>query len=126
MQTYGGRLLRTPNSWLTTDPNDGNCRAGLGRYPVNMLCVPRSWAASPCVMDRQTAILSATSAVFGRHSLKNTPSSFVLMEFISPRYSIGAFGFGSNVSWWADPPGRKMWMTLLAFPSFDSKCFWSA
>src|ERR687898_478070 len=117
MQTYGGRLFRTPNSWLTTDPNDGNCRGGLGRYPVNMLWVPRSWAASPWVMERQMASLSATWAVCFRHSLKNTPSSLVGMTAISPRYSIGAFGFGSNVSWWAAPPGKKMWMTLLAFPS---------
>src|SRR3954452_15702363 len=117
MQTYGGRLFRTPNSWLTTDPNDGYWRAGLGRYPVNMLWVPRSWAASPWVIDRQTASLSATWAVLARHSLKYTPSILVLIEFISPRYSMGALGLGSQVSWWAAPPGRKMWMTLLAVPS---------
>src|SRR5262245_45691645 len=31
MHTYGGRLFRTPNSWLTTEPNDGYCRAEIGR-----------------------------------------------------------------------------------------------
>ena len=30
-----------------------------------MLCVPRSCAASPCVIERMTVILSATWAVFG-------------------------------------------------------------
>src|SRR3954447_6226552 len=117
MQTYGGRWLRTPNSWLTTDPNHRYWRAGLGGYPVNMLWVPRSWAASPWVIDRQMASLSATWAVCFRHSLRKTPSSLVWTTPISPRYSIGAFGFGSHDSWWAAPPGRKMWITDFAFPS---------
>src|SRR3982751_4377274 len=114
MQTYGGRWLRTPNSWLTTDPNDGYWRAGLGRYPVNMLWVPRSWSASPCVIERMTVILSAMSAVFGRVWLKTSPRSFVLTVPSGPRYSTGALGLGSNVSWWAMPPGMKMWIRLLA------------
>src|SRR5262245_23373343 len=41
MHTYGGRLFRGPNSCEITDPNDGYDSAGLGRYPVNILCVPR-------------------------------------------------------------------------------------
>src|SRR5437660_950974 len=48
------------------------------------------------------------------------------MWVISPRYSIGAFGFGSQVSWCAAPPGRKMWMTLLAFPSLLGSLPWAA
>ena len=34
-----------------------------------------------------------------------------------PRYSVGARYLGSQVSWWAAPPGRKIWMTDLATPS---------
>ena len=75
-----------------------------------MLCVPRSWAASPWVIDRMTVSLSATWAVLGKVSLKNSPSILVGMCDSSPRYSTGANGLGSNVSWWAIPPGRKMWM----------------
>ena len=37
---------------------------------------------------------------------------------MSPRYSTGAYGFGSQLSWWAMPPGMKMWMTASAFGSF--------
>src|SRR5687767_727172 len=105
MQTYGGRLFRTPSSCDTIDPNDGYDSAGLGRYPVNMLCVPRSWAASPCVIERITVILSATSAVFRICSPNTSPSSFVFTVPNGPRYSIGALGLGSNDSWWASPPG---------------------
>ena len=77
-----------------------------------MLCVPRSWAASPWVIERMTVILSAIWAVFGRVSLKTPPRSSCLDRCpSSPRYSIGANGLGSNVSWWAMPPGRKMWIT---------------
>jgi len=36
------------------------------------------------------------------------------MAFISPRYSSGANGLGSKVSWEEMPPGRKIWMTLSA------------
>jgi hypothetical protein len=79
--------------------------AGLGRYPVNMLWVPRSWSASPWVMDRMTAILSAIWAVFGRLALKTSPLSFVGTVPRGPRYSMGALGCGSKVSWWAMPPG---------------------
>src|SRR5437867_10232254 len=98
MQTYGGRLLRTPNSCETTLPMLAYWRAGLGRQPVNMLCVPRSCAASPWVIDRQTVILSITCAVFVRHSLRKTPSTLVGTTLMSPRYSTGEFGFGSNDS----------------------------
>src|SRR5438046_4892464 len=101
MQTYGGMLFLLPNSWLTTLPMLGYWSAGLGRYPVNMLCVPRSWAASPWVNDRMTVILSAIWAVRGSVSAKTSPSSLVLTTPSSPRYSIGAYGLGSNVSWWA-------------------------
>ena len=76
-----------------------------------MLCVPRSWAASPWVIERMTVILSAIWAVWGSVSQNDSPSIFVAIEPSSPRYSIGANGLGSNVSWWAIPPGRKMWMT---------------
>src|SRR3954464_4369037 len=116
MQTYGGMLFLLPNSWLTTLPMLGYFSAGLGRYPVNMLCVPRSWAASPWVIERQTVILSATWAVFCMNSLKTSPSSLVFPVPSGPRYSIGASGLGSNDSWAAMPPGRKMWMIDLALP----------
>ena len=82
-----------------------------------MLCVPRSWAASPCVIERMTVSLSATWAVWGSVSLNCSPSILVGIEPISPRYSIGANGLGSNVSWWAIPPGRKMWITESALAS---------
>ena len=39
---------------------------------------------------------------------QNTSPVFVLIVPSSPRYSIGANGLGSNDSWWAMPPGRKM------------------
>src|SRR4051812_37336307 len=110
-QTYGGRLLRGPYSWETTLPMLGYWSAGLGRYPVNMLCVPRSCAASPCVIERITVILLAIWAVLGRVWQNDSPSILVAIAASSPRYSMGANGLGSNVSWWAIPPGRKMWMT---------------
>src|SRR3954453_22617838 len=119
-QTYGGRGLSGTNSWDTTLPMLGYCRAGLGRYPVNMLCVPRSCAASPCVIERTTVILSAIFAMFGTFSLKTSPFSAVGTVPNGPRYSIGAYGLGSNDSCCAIPPGRKMWMIDLATPSLDS------
>ena len=61
-----------------------------------MLCVPRSWAASPWVIERMTVILSAIWAVCGSVSLNSSPSILVWIEPISPRYSIGANGLGSN------------------------------
>src|SRR5947209_20453134 len=112
MQTYGGRLFRTPSSWLTTDPKLGNWIAGLGLYPVNMLCVPRSWAASPWVMERTTQILSAMLAVSLRCSENTSPSILVLTVPRGPRYSRGLNGFGSHVSWAAEPPAGNMWMSL--------------
>ena len=59
-----------------------------------MLCVPRSWAASPCVIERQIVILSATLAVCFNSSLTRTPGTFVSMLPNGPRYSTGAYGFG--------------------------------
>ena len=53
--------------------------------PVNMLCVPRSWAASPWVIERQIASLSAIFAVCGRTSPKRTPGSTVSMLPRGPR-----------------------------------------
>ncbi len=93
-----------------------------------MLCVPRSWAASPWVIERHTVILSASCAVCFRHSLKKTPEIFVGIDVISPRYSIGASGLGSHDSWWAMPPGMKMWMSDFALPSFGCPGFsaWAA
>ena len=38
-----------------------------------MLCVPRSWAASPCVIERMTVILSATLASLGSVSQNSSP-----------------------------------------------------
>ena len=76
-----------------------------------MLCVPRSCAASPWVIERTTVILSAIFAVCLRCSEKRTPSSFVSIDPSAPRYSTGANGFGSNVSCADQPPGRKMWIS---------------
>src|SRR5947207_3595987 len=115
MQTYGGKSLREPNSCETMLPMLGYCTAGLGRHPVNMLCVPRSWSASPCVIERITQILSATCAVFLRCSQKWTPSMLVFTLLNGPRYSIGASIFGSNDSCAAMPPGRKILITDCAF-----------
>ena len=42
----------------------------------------------------------------GSVSQNGSPSIRVPIVFISPRYSIGASGLGSNVSWCAMPPGR--------------------
>ena len=42
-----------------------------------MLCVPRSWAASPWVIERMTVSLSAIWAVCGRVSLNFSPSILV-------------------------------------------------
>ena len=82
-----------------------------------MLWVPRSWAASPWVIDRTTVILSAMPAVLASFSLNCTPVSLVSIALKSPRYSSGESGLGSNVSCWAQPPGSQMWITLLAVPS---------
>ena len=79
-----------------------------------MLCVPRSWAASPCVIARQTEILSAIFAVSTKCSPNSSPSIFVFTCPTGPRYSTGARGLGSQDSWCAIPPGRKMWMTASA------------
>ena len=35
------------------------------------------------------------------------PGTVVWVVLNSPRTSAGAFGFGSNVSWWEGPPSRK-------------------
>jgi len=85
-----------------------------------MLCVPRSCAASPWVMLRTTVTLSAICAVCCINSLNTSPVIFVATVPSGPRYSMGAKGLGSNDSCAAMPPGRKMWMTDLAGPSFDS------
>src|SRR4051812_21717829 len=120
MQTYGGRLFFGPYSCETTLPMLGYCKAGLGRYPVNMLCVPRSWAASPWVIERMIVSLSAIWAVFGRVWQNDSPSILVAIEPSSPRYSIGANGLGSNDSWCAMPPGMKMWITESAFAAIGA------
>ena len=76
-----------------------------------MLWVPRSWAASPCVIERQTEILSATFAVSFISSEKTSPSRLVFTVPNGPLDSIGASGLGSNDSWADMPPGRKMWIS---------------
>ena len=81
-----------------------------------MLCVPRSWAASPWVIERTTVIRSAICAVCTSFSLKCTPDRLVGIVPMSPRYSSGASGLGSNVSCCAQPPGSQMWITLWAVP----------
>ncbi len=43
-----------------------------------MLCVPRSWAASPWVIERMTVSLSAIWAVLGSVSLNRSPSILVV------------------------------------------------
>jgi hypothetical protein len=63
-----------------------------------MAWVPRSCAASPCVIERITVIRSAILAVSFRFSEKNTPGRLVLTVSIGPRYSTGASVFGSNDS----------------------------
>jgi len=50
-------------------------------------------------------------------SPKRTPVILVPILFNGPRYSSGAYGFGSKDSCWVTPPGRKIKMTLLAVPS---------
>src|SRR4051812_25545484 len=98
MQTYGGMFFRGPNSSDITLPKLGYWIAGLGRYPVNILWVPRSCAASPWVRERMTVILSATSASCLRCSLKTSPAMRVFTVPKGPRYSMGAYGLGSNDS----------------------------
>ena len=75
----------------------GNTTAGFGRMPVIILCVPRSCAASPWVMERMTASLSATLAVFFRFSENRSPV-LVFTVLNGPRYSAGERYFGSQVS----------------------------
>src|SRR5690606_631334 len=113
-QMYGGRSWRGPNSCATTAPKLGYAIAGLGRYPVNMLCVPRSCAASPCVIDRMMVYLSAIWPSFGSRPPMTSP---VLVFTVpnSPRYSSGALGLGSKVSMWLMPPAMKMKITDCAF-----------
>ena len=52
--------------------------------------------------------LSATAAVFLNCGPNLAPEIFVPIELKGPLYSVGAYGFGSNDSWCAMPPGRKM------------------
>ena len=66
---------------------------------ADKIAICRSMTHGEAAHERQIAILSAIVAVCGIISLMNTPETFVWIEFIGPRYSIGAYGFGSNVSW---------------------------
>ena len=87
-----------------------------------MLCVPRSCAASPCVMERMTQILSAICAVSLRCSENTSPVEVGVHGSQRPAIFDRSSGLGSNDSWCAIPPGRKMWITDLAGPSFADAC----
>src|SRR5262249_28473735 len=62
------------------------------------------------------ASLSVTAAIFGNNSQKRTPGIRVGMVPNGPRYSSGAFGFGSQVSSWLGPPHSQSKTTDLAVP----------
>ena len=49
--------------------------------------------------ERTMASLSAILEVCCSSSLTRMPGTFVSIEFIGPRYSTGANGLGSHVSW---------------------------
>src|ERR1035441_7455502 len=76
-------------------------------------------------MARMTQILSAMSAVCLSCSAKYTPSSLVFTVPSGPRYSIGTRSLGSNDSWAAMPPGRKILITDLARAAPEAGCAWS-
>ena len=65
---------------------------------------------------RITASLSETPASFGNSSQNRTPGMRVGMVANGPRYSSGAFGFGSKVSSWLGPPHSHSRMTAFADP----------
>ena len=63
--------------------------------------------------SRRRAILSINRACRGRSSQISMPGTLVRIGRNSPRYSFGASGFGSYMSRWDGPPGRKIMMTDL-------------
>jgi len=65
MQTYGGRFSRGPQLVRHYAAKAGISEDGAGTIPGETCCArPRSCAASPWVIERTTAILSAIAAVF--------------------------------------------------------------
>ena len=74
------------------------------KWPVMKLCVPMTCPEEGCWIERTTLNRSASRASRGRISQKRIPGSAVGMASSSPRYSAGADGLGSKVSWWLGPP----------------------
>src|SRR5262245_54651375 len=58
---------------------------------------------------------SLRAASFGSNSVKRTPGVRVAIVAKGPRYSTGAFGFGSNKSKWLGPPPNHSSSIDLAF-----------
>jgi hypothetical protein len=50
-----------------------------------MLCVPRSWAASPCVIERTTVSLFMIFAMLTNFSPTYSPGTEVLIGVYGPR-----------------------------------------
>src|SRR5579864_3139964 len=64
----------------------------------------RSWLFSRDFIERRIVNLSACLAVNGRCSQICIPGTLVEIGLNSPRISLGASGFRSNVSKWPHPP----------------------
>src|SRR6476646_4032337 len=131
MTRNGGRLevsgtLREPGTAAaraTTEPVAGRAEPGSGlpsspvppaAEPVRPIVPATPWSFDAVCIDRITAILFVRPAIFGKSSQKRTPGVLVGMVPNGPRYSIGAFGFGSHVSSWLGPPQSHNRTTDLA------------
>jgi hypothetical protein len=89
------------------------------------------WHASACwlpvwTMVRTWQSLSIRWAIRGRCSQTATPGRLVEIGLNSPRYSIGASGFMSNVSMLLMPPSVQRRMQLISWPALAAADAWLA
>src|SRR3954467_11790664 len=96
------------------EPIAGYCSAAVGLLPVVMNTVPGPCDGIVWASERTTLILSATSAILGRHSENCTPLALVSIDLNSPRMPSGASGLLSHISMVAGPPASQTRMTPLA------------
>ena len=114
-ETYGGRFVPLAGrSLLTTEPKVGRV-PGLrlnGPPDTGPKGKPLSSSSGMCVsvararMLRTTASLSAILAWSGISSQMSKPGTLVLIGLNSPRYSAGAPGLRSYMSWCGGAPHR--------------------